>query len=264
MDDEQHPAGLDYRRLFAAAPDLYLVVDCELTITAATDAYLYSTSREREAIIGRSVSEVFANGDVSDGYDPCILLSSFERVRSSLLAESLPMWRGRLRSPPPAPVEPEDRWWSATNTPVLDSHGQLLAIVHRLEDVTEVVALRDRHRETNDLRQELLSAASIRAEQARQVERAARLLIRANEEVMRLHERATQLSRLHDEMDAEVKQLRHALDSRVVIEQAKGIIAAEQGVSMDEAFARLRRRARDQNMKLHELAEAVVKLGVRP
>ena len=52
--------------------------------------------------------------------------------------------------------------------------------------------------------------------------------------------------------------LQHALISRVVIEQAKGMIAERTSVDMDEAFQRLRKYARDNNRGLTEVAEAMV------
>lgn len=59
------------------------------------------------------------------------------------------------------------------------------------------------------------------------------------------------------------EQLREALDSRIVIEQAKGILAAERQISVDAAFAILRRHARSHSVSLRSVAEAVVKLGMR-
>ncbi|MGZ8724342.1 MAG: GAF and ANTAR domain-containing protein [Aeromicrobium sp.] len=53
-------------------------------------------------------------------------------------------------------------------------------------------------------------------------------------------------------------QLQHALDSRIAIEQAKGMIAERAGVDMDVAFSRLRTFARSSNRGLTEVAEAVV------
>ena len=58
--------------------------------------------------------------------------------------------------------------------------------------------------------------------------------------------------------EVEVAQLRQALASRVWIEQAKGMLAATQGVSLDQAFQRLRRRARSSSRKLAEVALEVV------
>jgi GAF domain-containing protein len=53
------------------------------------------------------------------------------------------------------------------------------------------------------------------------------------------------------------EQLQRALDSRVLIEQAKGAIAQASGASMDESFAVLRRYARDHNLTLHSVSQAI-------
>ena len=53
-------------------------------------------------------------------------------------------------------------------------------------------------------------------------------------------------------------QLERALASRIVIEQAKGILAERFGLSVDDAFDLLRRAARSRRMRLHDLAAAVV------
>jgi GAF domain-containing protein len=52
-------------------------------------------------------------------------------------------------------------------------------------------------------------------------------------------------------------ELQTALNTRVVIEQAKGILAERGGLSTDEAFTRLRDYARAHNLRLTELASAV-------
>ena len=53
-------------------------------------------------------------------------------------------------------------------------------------------------------------------------------------------------------------QLQEALDSRIVIEQAKGVLVERFGLSPDDAFALLRRTARSNRMPLRNLAGAVV------
>ena len=60
-----------------------------------------------------------------------------------------------------------------------------------------------------------------------------------------------------------VEQLQRALTSRIVIEQAKGMIAAQRDVTVDRAFVLLRKHANDHNASLHSVAEAVVNLGLR-
>lgn len=54
------------------------------------------------------------------------------------------------------------------------------------------------------------------------------------------------------------EQLQTALNSRVIIEQAKGVLAQHLGVSMDEAFNRLRSYARGNNLRLAEVARQCV------
>ncbi len=54
------------------------------------------------------------------------------------------------------------------------------------------------------------------------------------------------------------EQLHHALNSRVVIEQAKGMIAEREGLNMEQAFARLRHHARNHNLRLVVVAHNVI------
>jgi AmiR/NasT family two-component response regulator len=53
-------------------------------------------------------------------------------------------------------------------------------------------------------------------------------------------------------------QLQRALDTRVVIEQAKGALVAQEGLSEREAFERLRRQARRQRRRVVEVAAEIL------
>jgi GAF domain-containing protein len=59
------------------------------------------------------------------------------------------------------------------------------------------------------------------------------------------------------------EQLQQALDSRVVIEQAKGMTASRHGVTVDEAYQRMRRHARNHNTGLRAVSEAIVHVGLQ-
>jgi GAF domain-containing protein len=53
-------------------------------------------------------------------------------------------------------------------------------------------------------------------------------------------------------------RLSHALESRIIIEQAKGVLAERAGLSMEAAFSAMRGRARNHNEKLIDVAEGVI------
>jgi GAF domain-containing protein len=71
-----------------------------------------------------------------------------------------------------------------------------------------------------------------------------------------LHERAIRESSIAQ------SQLQRALDSRVIIEQAKGVIAQNRSVDMDDAFRALRDYARNRGLNLRDVAELVVKRSI--
>ncbi|MDT0530957.1 GAF and ANTAR domain-containing protein [Micromonospora sp. DSM 115977] len=55
-----------------------------------------------------------------------------------------------------------------------------------------------------------------------------------------------------------IEQLQTALNSRVLIEQAKGVLAERLQVDVDEAFALMRSGARSRNRRLSEFAQAII------
>ena len=58
------------------------------------------------------------------------------------------------------------------------------------------------------------------------------------------------------------EQLQYALDSRIVIEQAKGMLSRDHSIPVDEAFRLLRRFARSHNLGLRDVAHRVVDSGL--
>lgn len=73
---------------------------------------------------------------------------------------------------------------------------------------------------------------------------------------------------LHERKVAEAEeradQLQHALDSRIVIEQAKGMLSARAGISPRQAFERIRTHARSRSEKVGDVCRQVIDEGLDP
>ncbi|GAA3821888.1 MULTISPECIES: GAF and ANTAR domain-containing protein [Amycolatopsis] len=74
------------------------------------------------------------------------------------------------------------------------------------------------------------------------------------------HAAALRLAHQRDlhQLGVRLRHLQTALDSRVVIEQAKGMLAERHKIGVDTAFEGLRRYARDHNQRVADLARAIV------
>ena len=66
------------------------------------------------------------------------------------------------------------------------------------------------------------------------------------------------------ELRARVAQLQTALETRIVVEQSKGILAERFKLSVDDSFLLLRYAARSSRTNIHELAHEVVVGGTTP
>jgi response regulator NasT len=56
----------------------------------------------------------------------------------------------------------------------------------------------------------------------------------------------------------EIANLREALETRKLVERAKGILMERQGLREEEAFRRIHFQARNQNRKMREIAESII------
>jgi hypothetical protein len=72
-----------------------------------------------------------------------------------------------------------------------------------------------------------------------------------------------EIQRLDERHADEVANLRHAIESRDLIGQAKGVIIAASRCSADEAFEVLREQSQHQNRKLAEIAAEIVRFAQR-
>src|SRR5438067_9310162 len=68
----------------------------------------------------------------------------------------------------------------------------------------------------------------------------------------------SRLKRLNEALLERTRQLQEALDSRIVIEQAKGVLSERHGIGLEDAFELMRESARSRRLRLHALATWVV------
>jgi signal transduction histidine kinase/ActR/RegA family two-component response regulator len=150
----------DFRVLFEAAPGLYLVLDPEFRIVAVSGAYLEATMTRREDILGRDIFDVFPdNPEDPAATGVANLRASLERVRQHRAPDTMAVQKYDIRRPSAEGGGFEVRYWSPVNCPVLNGRGQLAYIIHRVEDVTDFVRLKDRGSEQEAVTSQLRERA---------------------------------------------------------------------------------------------------------
>ena len=132
-----------FEALFRNSPNAYLLLDPALKILDANEAYLNLTERTLNEIIGQRIHEAFA----ADPHAPETthveeLLDSFNRVLRSKATDTLPVIRYSIAVRTDNGAQYEDRYWSATHTPILDEHGEVSAILQHTMDITELQSLK--------------------------------------------------------------------------------------------------------------------------
>lgn len=137
--------AVDYQRLFDCAPGLYLVLDTDLRIVAVNRAYALATKTQRDVILGRGIFEVFPdNPDDPATEGVRNLRASLVRVLQTTEVDAMPVQKYDIRRPESEGGGFETRYWSPLNTPVVNEQGLLTHIIHRVEDVTELLQLKHR------------------------------------------------------------------------------------------------------------------------
>src|SRR2546422_680617 len=185
----------DFQTLFESAPNLYLVLTPDLKIVAVSETYLRATMTKREEILGRGIFEIFPdNPDDPIATGVRNLQTSLERVLRNKVSDTMAVQKYDIRKPESAGGGFEERYWSPVNSPVFGPDKEIAYIIHRVEDVTEFVRLKQQGIEQNKLTRELRTRAE-RMEvdvylRAAEVQNANRELEAANQELARAEEAA--------------------------------------------------------------------------
>jgi signal transduction histidine kinase len=145
------PEMLDFRVLFEGSPDILLVLlpdSPRFTMVAATDTRLAVTQTTRQETLGRGLFEVFPDNPNDPGATGTSnLRASLERVLATRTADTMAVQKYDIRGPDGTF---HAKYWSPKNLPVLSASGDVLYILHRVEDVTELVNASDVGEELRD------------------------------------------------------------------------------------------------------------------
>ncbi|RKG79768.1 response regulator [Corallococcus exercitus] len=152
-------APFDFRTLFELSPNPYMLLDRELRYVTANAAYLRVTASRLEDLVGRNIFEAFPH----DPDDPAnasvrMLRESFSRVLTERTLDTLALIPYRVpRQTEGGGVVVEERYWSATHTPLLDGRGEVAFILQHTMDVTELQQLKQAVRDAEASMEEGLS-----------------------------------------------------------------------------------------------------------
>lgn len=139
----------NYKRFFYNSQAAMLIIDTDAphyTMLDVNDAYLFATNTTREDLIGKSVFGVFpANptDNVSKNIERTIF--SFEQAIKNKVPHVMQNYRYDI--PIPGTDEFEERYWTTSNTPVLDELGEVIYFIHSPANVTEWYKLNEREQQ---------------------------------------------------------------------------------------------------------------------
>jgi PAS domain S-box-containing protein len=171
----------DFWAVFACAPDAYLLRATDaprFTMLAANDARLHATMSRPEDVIGRPLFDVFPDNPTDPGATGVRnLRASLYEVLRTRKPHRMALQKYDIRTPD---GQFEERYWDPLNSPVLDDDGNVIYIIHRVEDVTdEVRTARRLQQETAALAEERRARQRIETvlEKLRESEERYRLLV---------------------------------------------------------------------------------------
>ncbi|WP_405705018.1 PP2C family protein-serine/threonine phosphatase [Streptomyces sp. NBC_00069] len=135
-------AEIDYAAVFQALPGMVALLTPELVYVDVNEEFLRMAGRTREQLVGRYLFDVFPDNPG----DPAAtgarnLQASLQRVLATGERDTMALQRYDVESAE-RPGEWDERYWSPVNAAVLGPDGRVAVLVHRVEEVTELIKAR--------------------------------------------------------------------------------------------------------------------------
>ncbi len=168
------PEDLDFRALFEGSPDILLVLLPDaprFTMVAATEARLAATHTTRETL-GKGLFELFPdNPDDAGATGTSNLRASLERVLATKAPDTMAVQKYDIRGPDGSF---QTKYWSPKNLPVLSPSGEVRYLLHRVEDVTDLVQASELGAELRDRTREMEREVIVRSRELAEANRSLR------------------------------------------------------------------------------------------
>ena len=134
--------AIDYETVFQCLPGMVALLTPELVYVDANEDFQRLSGRDRDQLVGRYIFDVFPdNPNDSAATGMRDVRASMLRVVATGERDTMALQRYDVEDPV-QPGQWEERYWSPINAPVLGPDGQVEFVLHRVEEVTELIRLR--------------------------------------------------------------------------------------------------------------------------
>jgi PAS domain-containing protein len=217
-----------------------VILDHDYVVTAANPAYVAATGHAETDMVGVELFQVFPdNPDDPESHNVASLQAAFDEVLRKRHRKNMVLLRYDIPESHGSSTFVR-KHWAPVVSPLVDD-DRVVGIVHQVTDVTL-------------LREDVLRAM----EHYRELVLAAPPACDGDDRHRQMVDAFTAGLTHYNELADEVVQLRQALTSRAVIEQAKGVLMSRRRCSADRAFELLRKMSNDSNVRLADVAAALV------
>jgi len=140
---------IDFQKVIESVSSIYIILSTELDILYVNEALEKASMRKREDIIGRNLFEVFPDNPADKNADGVSNLSnSLHSVIKNKKQHTMAVQKYDIQRPDGVF---EVRYWSPLNIPVLNSENEIEYIIHRVEDVTEFVLIKNEQKNKDNI-----------------------------------------------------------------------------------------------------------------
>lgn len=163
------PLSSESLKVFDTLPYHCLILSPDCRILTASNAYLKLVGRTRELLLGRNVHEVFeGNANWQRALDAG-LRQSFETAIETRQRHEMPLVQFHIPDWEAPEAKAIESYWKISHTPVQNAAGEVVYLIHDINNVTAQVAYEQRLQESLELEKQTAATAMLLSTQMRQL-----------------------------------------------------------------------------------------------